>query len=107
MNIEDMRHMYSALRLGLWGPYGQAKQAYFNLAKQNEIAEILRATAMGKKFKPTPFAQYHELFPTLDEAETLGTSSVIREHNNEKNMAKKAFMSLGGNAPAWLTSEMG
>jgi hypothetical protein len=102
LDIEDARHLYSALRLGLWGPFGQSHQSYFQMAKLNEGIEIQRAVAMGKKFKPTPFARYHEIFPTMSEAETLGLGSIARAAQKEKSMAMKAVIALGGDAPAWI-----
>lgn len=102
-----MRHIFTVFRLGLVGPFGEYKRAYYALAKQNEIAEILRATAMGKKFKATPFAKFHELFPEIDAAETLGVGPDIRKVKSQKTIALKAVMSLGSDgAPAWLKEAM-
>lgn len=106
LSIEDVRHLYSALRLGLWGPFGEYRRTYYSLAKQNEIAEILRATAMGKKFKATPFVKYYEIFPTIDEAETLGAGSIQRFKSKENQMATRAILALGGTPPSWLTQQL-
>lgn len=106
LDIEDLRHLYSALKLGLWGPFKDYRQSYFALAKQNEIAELLRATALGKRFKATPFAKYHQLFPTIDAAETLGHGVSARHEHNQQSMALKAAASLGGKVPAWIASEI-
>lgn len=106
LDLDDMRHLYAALRLGLWGPFGEYKRAYYSLAKQNEIAEILRATALGKKFKATPFARYHELFPTIEEAESLGAGSIQRFQSKKQQMAAKAVLALGGDVPAWIANAL-
>ncbi|WP_409666839.1 hypothetical protein [Acinetobacter sp.] len=103
MGVDDYRHLYSALRMGLWGPYGSYRQSYYILAKQNETSEILRATAMGKKFKPTPFASYHELFEDVENAESLGFGTAAREKRKSQNLAQRAVMALGGDIPAWIS----
>lgn len=101
-----MRHLYSALRLGLWGPYGEYTRSYYQLAKQNETSEILRATAMGKKFKPTPFPEFHVLFPAIDNAQGLGFASAARAFKKQQSMAQKSAIALGGNVPDWIAAQI-
>lgn len=79
LTIEDARHLYSALRLGLWGPFIHYRTAYYGLTKQNEIAEILRATAMGKKFKPSQFPSYAYLFPHIRRSRNIGAGDIDQE----------------------------
>lgn len=61
---------------------------------------------MGKKFKATPFVKYYEIFPTIDDAESLGAGSVQRFKSKENQMAAKALLALGGDAPAWLKNQL-
>ncbi|MBQ2262717.1 MAG: hypothetical protein II336_15265 [Loktanella sp.] len=66
----------------------------------------MRATALGKKFKPTPFTSYHELFDEIEDAQTLGTGSAIRKIRKTQSMATKAVLALGGDVPVWLKREI-
>lgn len=61
---------------------------------------------MGKKFKPSQFPSYADLFPHIEEAETLGQGTSIRKSKKQFGMAAKAAVALGGNAPAWIIDNL-
>ncbi|QCO57442.1 hypothetical protein EOK75_17155 (plasmid) [Pseudorhodobacter turbinis] len=94
------------MQMGLWGPYGEQRNVYYQLAKFNEIAEILRATALGKRFKATPFSKFHEIFPIISEAESLGRGAASRKIIKQNSMATNAINSLGGDMPAWIKAKL-
>lgn len=88
--------------MGLWGPFGDYRRTYYSLAKQNETSEILRATALGKKFKATPFATYSEIFPEIENAETLSVGSTVRLKKKQASLAEKALAAFGDSVPDWF-----
>ena len=101
--LEDAKDLYTTLRNGLWGPYGNFYQSYNNYLSSHMNKEVAIAVASGKKYKATKPLAFHELFPVVDDYMTLGQGAVVRQVKTKKNIAASALMSLPSEgAPAWL-----
>lgn len=103
MPLSDLQNLYAALQLGLWGytkDYTLAHNQYLSLYNLSELQAIMIA---GKKHKSKPPLRFHEMFPPIDDAASLGRGDqrrrIISEHQKAKN-AVKALVGTG--APAWL-----
>lgn len=61
------------------------------------------AVASGKKYKATPPPKFHDLYPAVEDFQSLGFGEGNRVRKAEEDMAKRAAMSLQiDGAPAWL-----
>lgn len=103
--LEDAQALYTTLRNGLWGPYGNFYQSYNTYLSMHMNKEVAVAVASGKKYKATKPLAFHELFPVVDEYMTLGQGVVVREVKSKKSIATNALLSLPNDgAPAWLVA---
>tara|TARA_R110000868_G_C10659750_1_gene745706 strand:- start:73 stop:441 length:369 start_codon:yes stop_codon:yes gene_type:complete len=101
--LEDAHALYTTLRNGLWGPYGNFYQSYNTYLSMHMNKEVAVAVASGKKYKATKPLAFHELFPVVDDYMTLGQGVVVREVKTKKSIAASALLSLPvDGAPEWL-----
>lgn len=103
LSIEDAKALYVGLQTGLWGPYGEAQKTYVLYCSQHLQKEVTVAVASGKKYKPTPVREFHEVFPTYEDFLTLGNGESIRKSKEEHSLAISLLTTLPNEgAPAWL-----
>ena len=101
--LEDAKDLYTTLRNGLWGPYGNFYQSYNTYLAMHMNKEVAIAVASGKKYKATKPLAFHEMFPVVDEFMTLGQGEIVRKVKTKKSMATQALLSIPSEgAPAWL-----
>ena len=103
LTLEDAQDLYVTLQSGLWGPFGKARDEYNNICYLHLNKEVAVAVASGKKYKATPAPKFHDLYPTVEDFQSLGFGEGNRVRKAEEDMAKRAAMSLQiDGAPAWL-----
>lgn len=105
--LSDLKNLYAALQQGLWGPFKDYSIAQTLYCSLHAIRDTQVAVVMGKKHKPTKPLVFHELFPAIDEAASLGTGGESRKIKTENQIAKSAVVALGGQAPKWITDALG
>jgi hypothetical protein len=53
------------------------------------------------------FSNFHEVFPSIDQTETLGRGHLIRQHLKQTSLAQKAaFALIDAGMPDWLKAEI-
>jgi hypothetical protein len=93
--------------MGLWGPYGQYIQGYHSYVQLHNDTQTSIALAVGKKYKPTRAPTFHDLFPYVDAAMSLGTAAERRREKSNSELAIKAASALiSEDAPAWLRENL-
>lgn len=97
-----MKNLYSALQLGMWGPIKDYVIAQTLYCQLHAIQDTQIAVAVGKKYKPSKPLPFHDLFPTIDAVASLGTAEERRRVKTQEEMAKKALLQIGDNAPDWV-----
>jgi hypothetical protein len=103
LTIEDAKALYVTLQGGLWGPYGEARSVYTLYCSQHLQKEVAVAVASGKKYNATPAAQFHEMFPIVEDFHSLGEGEANRVKVKEDNLAQQMLSVLPqAGAPAWL-----
>ena len=88
LSATDFKNLYVALKMGLWGPIKDYRIADVQIGYQHQLGQMAGAwTVKGFKYRePLPF---HELFPIVDQFETLGKGEKLREHKQEASLNKK------------------
>lgn len=93
--MSDQKNLFAALQQGLWGPIGQYSIAYQQYAMLHSINDTQVAVVAGKKHKRMEPMKFFEIYPTVDDAASLGTASEKRRTKTEAELSVKAALALG------------
>jgi hypothetical protein len=103
LSVEDYHNLYISMQMGLWGPYKSYLIAHTISQRLDMIHDRQGQVVMGKKWKPVQPAKFHELFPEIDKAASLGKGENRRK---EKRFQKSLQSFITPDAPDWLKQSL-